>query len=147
MKRYIRSAKESKVYNYHLDEEDFLPLLKIKVADVRHRVLENILEQDKPIFEYLVENRAIPTLLTSHDLRNNPYYDIEDKLIRLASSRDGYRVYDVPYIGSGRMGEGDIYDKSISVNDDGEIMFEGSLRWIDPESVKPSTLKSYFFRS
>lgn len=44
------------------------------------------------------------------------------------SFRDGYRIYDVPYIGSGSMSEGDIYEKSISVNDEVKIMFEGSLR-------------------
>ena len=149
MKRYIRSdAEEQKMFNSYLREDEWLPRLKIKAADVRFRVLEAVKPEDKEVFEALVENHVIPTIVTSPDLRNNPYYEMEDKLIRLVSdSEEGFRTYSVPYPGGGRFGYGNIYENWIHVNDDGQIRFGDSSRWIDTDSVKPSTLKNYFFRS
>ena len=149
MKRYIRSdAEEQKMFNSYLREDEWLPRLKIKAADVKSKVLEAVKPEDKEVFEALIENHVIPTIVTSPDLRNNPYYEMEDKLIRLVSdSEEGFRTYSVPYPGGGRFGYGNIYENTIHVNNDGQIRFGNSSRWIDTSSVKPSTLKNYFFRS
>ena len=146
-RRYVGSAAEAKkMYNAYLKEEDQLPRLSIKVSEVKTRVLENVLPQDKEVFEYLVENHAIPTIATSSEMRNNPYYDIEDKLIQLMKTSDGYRSYRVPYPGGGRFGSGNVYENIIHVNDNGQIRFGRNDRWMDPKSVKPTTLKAYFFK-
>lgn len=78
-------------------------------------------------------------------MRNNPYYELEDKFIQLVSVGDDYRTYSVPYPGGGRFDSGKIFANELTIYDNGNIQF-GSGKIRDPYSVAPGTLKSAFFR-
>lgn len=144
MKRYIKS---SKMYNYRLPEEAQAERLKLPGKYMAAKLYDNIDPQDIEVFRYLIDNKVIPTAATSPDLRNNPYYDEEDKLIRLTKSGDGYRVYQVPYAGGGRFGSGNIYSKNIIVHDDGTVEFENVASPKDIHKLSINTLKNYFWKT
>ncbi len=146
MKRYIRSSESKKFFNYRLSEEEQEDRLNIPAKEVAPRLLENVLSQDKEIMKYLIDRKIFPTIITSSDLRNNPYYELEDKLIRFVDGSNvyRYRTYAIPYAGSGRFGTGDIYESRIDINDEGQIRFDD--KWIDPQKYATSTLKKYFFQ-
>lgn len=135
-----------KYFNSRLSEEEQLDRLHVSAKEVASLVMKNILNKDKDTFSYLIENKIIPTIVSSPDLRNNPYYDIEDKLIVFQEEDDGYRLYRVPYAGQNKFEYGNIYDVEVAVYDDGDIAFNGS-RKLSPRSLKPATLKSYFWKS
>lgn len=136
-----------KVYVYGVPEERQLDRLQLKVSDVRDRVLENVKnDTDIEVFEYLLNNHIIPTILTSHEMRNNPYYEIEDKLIQLEETNSDSRTYSVPYPGGGRFDSGKIFVHDITIYDDGRVQFgSGKIRDLHDYSV--STLKRDFFNS
>ena len=146
MKRVIVSATNKKFYTSMLDEADLKDRLHIPVSEVKDQLLKNVYDDlDKEIIQYLIDNKIIPTIVTSHDMRNNPYYDLEDKFISLQSDNSDNRVYNIPYPGSGRFGEGNIFLQKLTIFDSGKIQFgNGKVR--DPYSLAPSTLKSAFFR-
>ena len=142
MKRYIYTSNN--MYNSRLPEEAQLPRLNIKVAEVKPHILDSVRPEDKEIMQYLIDSKVIPTCASSHDLRNNPYYDMEDKFIKLSKQTSESRTYGVPYSGGGRFGSGDIYENFITIYDDGTIKIgRGKIR--DPYKYSPSTLKKEFF--
>lgn len=142
MKRYIKSDK---FFNVNLDDEEQLDRLKIPAKSVIDQLYDNVDPADVEVIRYLVDNKVIPTVASSPALRNNPYYDLSDKFIRLSKRSDSSRKYNIPYPGSGRFGEGRIYAKPITVYDDGTVEFSDGTRR-DPYKLKPSTLKNYFWR-
>lgn len=142
MKVYVRS---NKFYNHHLPEDAALDRLKIPAASVRGDVFKYVDSDDLQIFQYLVDNKVIPTIVSSGDIRNNPYYELEDKFIKVIRTDSHSRIYSVPVPGSGRFGHGDLVEYYITVYDDGDIQF-GSGNKISPNKLKPSTLKSYFYK-
>lgn len=144
MKRYIRSAEEALYPTHRLRKEEWAPKLNLRAADVRDKVLMNVKDQDKELFQYLLDNKVFPTVATSSGMRTNPYYDLEDKIISLYRESPSSRTYMIPYPGSSMYGEGDIYSTSLTIYDDGLIRF-GSGLVRDPYKVKPSTLKKAFF--
>lgn len=147
MKRYIKSNTCKKFGVFDLPQSEWKNRLSIPAAKVRDLVLSNVSNtQDRKIFQYLVDNKVFPTIVTSSDMRNNPYYDQDDKLINLRSAEDDCRVYYVPYPGSGKFGTGKIYFQTITIYDDGSIQFGcGKIR--DVDSFAASTLKSDFYRN
>ena len=147
MKRYIKSTTDKKFPVFSFPESEWQDRLHIPVSEVRDLVLSNVSNtQDKEIFQYLIDNKVFPTIVTSSDMRNNPYYDQDDKLIDLVSTEDDCRVYYVPYPGTGRFGTGKIYVQTITIYDGGSIQFgKGKIRDVDHFAV--STLKSDFYRN
>lgn len=151
MKKVIVSSvskqkSDNKFWTAMLPEDKLQDRLKISVASVREHLLDNVLDSDKEIFAYLINNKVIPTVVSSHDMRNNPYYDLEDKFIQLSQNSDNFRTYTVPYPGGGRFDTGKIFVKDITVFDDGTIQFgDGKIR--DPYRCAPSTLKYEFYRN
>lgn len=151
MKRVIRASiseqeSDNKFWTAMLPADKLQDRLKISVASVRENLLDNVLDADKEIFLYLINNKVIPTVVSSHDMRNNPYYDLEDKFIQLSRNSDNFRTYTVPYPGGGRFDTGKIFVKDITVFDDGTIRFgNGKIR--DPYRYSASTLKSEFYRN
>lgn len=143
MKKYVRSA--TKYCNYRLDEDHMADRLNIPASSVRDKVFQNVDPKDQEVFQYLVDNKVIPTIVSSGNLRNNPYYDEEDKFIKVVKTGSGSRTYSVPVAGSGRFGTGSILEYYITVNDDGTIQF-GKGNIVDPYNLKPATLKSYFYK-
>ncbi len=139
---YVKSAK---FYNYRVSEDDMLDRLRIPAASVRNDVFQYVDTSDKDIFQYLTENKIIPTIVSSGDIRNNPYYDLDDKFIKIVKSRPDSRTYSVPVPGSGRYNSGSLLPYYITVYDDGNIQF-GSSKLLDIHKLKPSTLKSYFYK-
>ena len=148
MKRFIKYpiCAGSKFYSPHIVEDEWQDRLSIPVSSVQGDVLKNVDPQDLPVFQYLVDNKIIPTLVRNHDMRNNPYYDIEDKFIQKVSDNGDSRTYSVPYSGSGRYESGDIFTKNITIYDDGMIQFE-SGDYLDPYKYAINTLKNYWRRS
>ena len=142
MKVYVRS---SKFYNRHLTEDEALDRLKIPAASVKGDVFKYVDSNDLQLFQYLVDNKVIPTIVSSGDIRNNPYYELEDKLIKVVRTDLNSKTYSVPVAGSGWLGEGSLVEYYITVYDNGSIRF-GSGNIIDPYKLKPSTLKSYFYK-
>ena len=147
MKRYVKSDTNKKFAAFNLPEAEWKDRLRIPASEVRDLVLSDVSDiQDKQIFEYLIDNKVFPTIVTSSDMRNNPYYDQTDKLIHLVSVKDDCRVYHVPYPGNDRFGEGKIYLQTITIYDDGNIQFgHGKIRDIDAFAV--STLRSDFYHN
>ena len=147
MKRYIKSATDKKFAVFNLPESQWKDRLCIPASEVRDLVLSNVSDtQDREIFQYLIDNKVFPTIVTNSDMRNNPYYDQNDKLINLVSTKDDCRVYYVPYPGTGRYGTGKIYLQTITIYDDGSIQFgDGKIRYVDAFAV--STFKSDFYRN
>ena len=143
MKKYIKTA--AKYYNYRLDEEHMADRLNIPASDVKAKVFQHVNPQDLEIFQYLVDNKVIPTIVSSGNLRNNPYYGEADKFIKVVKTSSSSRTYAIPVAGGGRFGTGSIFEYHITVNDDGTIQF-GNSKIVDPYNVKPATLKSYFFK-
>ena len=147
MKRYIRSTTDKKFAVFSLPESGWKDRLRIPASEVRDLVLSNVSNtQDKEIFQYLIDNKVFPTIVTSSDMRNNPYYDQDDKLIDLVSTKDDCRVYHIPYPGTGRFGTGKIYLQTITIYDNGSIQFgKGKIRDVDAFAV--STFRSDFYRN
>lgn len=141
MKVYVRS---SKFYNHRLsgDEAD---RLKIPASSVKRDVFKYVDSDDVELFQYLADNKVIPTIVSSGDIRNNPYYELDDKFIKITRTNSDSRTYSIPVPGSGRFGYGDLVEYYVTVYDDGDIQF-GSGNKIDPNKLKPSTLKSYFYK-
>jgi len=142
MKRYIKATK---FYSYWLAEEDMADRLHIPASDVKDKVFQYVDPQDKEIFQYLVDNKVIPTIVSSGNIRNNPYYGEEDKLIKVVKRGSGSRTYSIPVAGSGMFGTGSMLEYFLTVNDDGTIQF-GASKPLKPYELKPSTLKSYFYK-
>lgn len=144
MKLYIHSS-EDLMYNSYINHDKWLPRLKIKPSQVKSKLLDNVKSEDKEIMQYLIDSKVIPTCATSKDLRENPYYNIEDKFIRLYSNNEDSRSYYVPYAGTGRFGAGRVFENSLTVYDDGRIQFgDGEIR--NPHDYSSTTLKKYFFK-
>lgn len=143
MKRLILSEKE---FNAHIPESEWLPRLNIPKKDVQSHIYDNILAEDEDIFRYLIDNRVITTIASNADLRNNPYYELEDKLITLSYEDGTRRTYSVPYPGTGRFGSGNIYTSTITIFDDGSVAF-GDKVIQDIFKLKPSTLKSHYVKN
>jgi len=143
MKKYIKSA--TKFYNYRLDEDHQADRLNIPAASVKAKVFQNVDPKDVEVFQYLVDNKVIPTIVSSGNLRNNPYYDEKDKFIKVVKENSDRRTYSIPVAGGGRFGTGSIFAYRITVDDDGTIQF-GDGRIVDPYKLKPATLKSYFYK-
>lgn len=134
-----------KFYTHHLDDDSQLERLKIPAASVRSNVFQYVDPKDTELFEYLVNNKVIPTLVSSAAIRNNPYYELEDKFIKIVRTDPYSRTYSVPVSGSGRFNSGDLVEYYITVYDEGGIQF-GYGNIVDPYKLKPSTLKSYFYK-
>lgn len=151
MKRIIvasasKQKSDDKFWTVMLPEDELEDRLKISVASVRENLLDNVLDEDKEIFSYLINSRAIPTVASSPDMRNNPYYPLEDKFIQLSRNSGDSRTYTVPYPGGGRFDTGKIFVKDITVFDDGTIQFgDGAI--LDPYRYAASTLRSKFYRN
>lgn len=143
MKRVIKATK---FFSPYLNESEQQERLRIPAASVRSKLMSNVDDQDRPVVEFLISNKVFPTIASSAELRNNPYYDIEDKFIQKIESQDGYNVYSVPYAGGGRFDTGKIFTKTLTIYDDGSFQF-GSGKRRTTDSVAISTLKNDFFRS
>lgn len=143
---YKRTLTEaSSFYNRRVPADRQLGRLSIKAKDVQQYVYQDVNPKDKEIFEYLISNRIIPTIVSSPDLRNNPYYELEDKLIQLVGNTGSSRTYEIPYCDNA----GSINTKTITILDgDGGIVEFGD-KWIELSrfyKLKPSTLKRYFWK-
>lgn len=143
MKRVIKSAK---FFSPYLNEDEQQDRLKIPTASVRDRLLDNVDDQDKEVFNFLISNKIFPTIASSAELRNNPYYSLDDKFIQKLESHDDCTVYSIPYAGGGRWDTGKIFTKTLTVYDDGSFQF-GSGKRRTQGSAAVSTLKNDFFRS
>lgn len=106
MKKLIYGTSSTKFYTAMLPESELQDRLKIPVAEVKGRLLDNVDDADKHIISHLIDNKVFPTVASSHEMRNNPYYDLDDKFIQLSQSDENSRTYAVPYPGGGRFGSG-----------------------------------------
>lgn len=148
MKRMITAKSEPKLaYNSHLDKSEWLPRLQVRRKDMEKDFLKNVDPKDVNIIQKLLADKILPNALTNSELRNNPYYDMEDKLIQLSKHSDDGRMYIVPYPGGGMFGTGNIYEGWLWIFDDGSIGFgENPSRRFVIDKYSPSTLKSYFYK-
>ena len=142
----ITGAEQPKMWVANLPEDKQLHKLNIPASEVRAIILQDVVDDnDRIILQHLIDEKAIPTAITSPDMRNNPYYSLDDKLISFVTSDEISRTYSIPYPGSGRFGSGKIYSKNIKVYDDGNIQIgEGKIR--DPYALKGNTLRTAFYR-
>ena len=129
-----------------MPESEWKDRLRIPSSKVKDDLLKNVDNKfDKEVLQTLIDEKVFPTVATSNDMRNNPYYSMEDKFISLISEDKEKRKYGIPYPGGGRYGTGKILLKFLNIFDNGQIQFEnGKIRDID--SVSVSTLKSDFSR-
>ena len=128
-----------------LRPEEWAPRLQIKARDIEARLLEGVSDaHDREILEYLIQNKVFPTALNSADLRNNPYYALEDKLIQLQAQDSNSRTYGLPYAGQNRFEYGRIYDVQLTIFDDDNVEF-GNQKIRPVYSTSIATLKRDYY--